>query len=173
MIADNRGSSGLVPRIVVLGATMALALVGTQGVARGTAGEDEVNACGCHRDSADACYCEHKSRCGCPGECEPKGSEEKRAKQLEKEVELETKKAEAAARQKQPAATTTSGRASAHSVEPQGTKPHKRSEHRMTPAEKRALERLLDLYLADNPEQRQKTVDEVRVMLAGTSQAMP
>ena len=173
MIADNRGSSGLVPRMIVLWATMTLALVGPQGVARGTAGENEVNACGCHRDSADACYCEHKSRCGCPGECEPKGCDEKRAKQLQKEVELETRKAEAAARQKHPAATTKSGRAPGPPVEPQGTKPRKRSEHPMTPAEKRALERLLDLYLADNPEQRQKTLDEVRAMLAGMSQSIP
>ena len=52
-----------------------------------------VNACGCYTDSAGHCFCGKKGKCVCPGECEPKGCEEKRAKELEKEVANETKKA--------------------------------------------------------------------------------
>jgi hypothetical protein len=56
----------------------------------------EVNACGCYQDTAGACFCGSsgtKGKCGCPGECEPKGCEEKRAKQMQKEIAAETKKA--------------------------------------------------------------------------------
>jgi len=52
-----------------------------------------VNACGCYADSAGRCFCGRKGKCACPGECEPKGCEEKRAKEMEKEVAAETKKA--------------------------------------------------------------------------------
>jgi len=51
------------------------------------------NACGCYSDLAGKCYCARKGKCECPGECEPKGCEEKRARQMEKEVAAETKKA--------------------------------------------------------------------------------
>lgn len=53
----------------------------------------EVNACGCYQDTAGACFCGKKGKCSCPGECEPKGCEEKRAKQMQKEIAAETKKA--------------------------------------------------------------------------------
>src|ERR1700759_1806461 len=55
--------------------------------------EGTPNACGCYADSSGTCYCGKKTKCGCPGQCEPKGCEEKRAKQLEKEIAEETKKA--------------------------------------------------------------------------------
>jgi hypothetical protein len=53
----------------------------------------EVNACGCYKDGAGACFCGRKGKCACPGDCEPKGCEEKRAKAIQKEVAAETKKA--------------------------------------------------------------------------------
>jgi hypothetical protein len=53
----------------------------------------KVNACGCYRDVAGMCYCGKKGKCDCPGECEPQGCEERRAKELEKEVAAETKRA--------------------------------------------------------------------------------
>ena len=53
----------------------------------------KVNACGCYADASNNCFCGRKGKCDCPGECEPKGCEEKRAKQMEKEVAAETKKA--------------------------------------------------------------------------------
>ena len=53
-----------------------------------------VNACGCYKDAQDRCFCgKGKGKCACPGECEPKGCEEKRAKELDKEIAAETKKA--------------------------------------------------------------------------------
>jgi hypothetical protein len=52
-----------------------------------------VNACGCYRDSAGACFCGKKGKCDCPGDCEPRGCEEKRAKEIDKEVEAEIKRA--------------------------------------------------------------------------------
>ena len=53
----------------------------------------EVNASGCYNDAAGACFCGKKGKCACPGECEPKGCEEKRNKAIDKEVAAETKKA--------------------------------------------------------------------------------
>jgi hypothetical protein len=53
----------------------------------------DVNACGCYKDGAGACLCSKKGKCNCPGECEPKGCEEKRQKDMEKENAAETKKA--------------------------------------------------------------------------------
>jgi hypothetical protein len=53
----------------------------------------EMNACGCYKDGSGACLCSKKGKCDCPGECEPKGCEEKRAKEMEKEIAAETKKA--------------------------------------------------------------------------------
>jgi hypothetical protein len=50
------------------------------------------NACGCYSDSSGACRCTKKSKCGCPGECEPAGCEEKRAKELDKETREEIRK---------------------------------------------------------------------------------
>jgi hypothetical protein len=69
-----------------------------------TGPKKEVNACGCYKDGAGACFCGKKGACACPGECEPKGCEEKRNKEIEKEVAAETKKA-AEADKKQRAAS--------------------------------------------------------------------
>jgi len=53
-----------------------------------------LNACGCYRDAIGSCYCGRKGgKCACPGECEPQGCEEKRAKELQKEVDAEAKRA--------------------------------------------------------------------------------
>jgi hypothetical protein len=59
----------------------------------GPSTKKEVNACGCYKDTAGACFCGKKGKCDCPGDCEPKGCEEKRAKQMQKEIAAETKKA--------------------------------------------------------------------------------
>ncbi len=65
----------------------------------------KVNACGCYSDASNNCFCGRKGKCDCPGECEPKGCDDKRAKQMEKEVAAETKKAaEADKKQKQKSA---------------------------------------------------------------------
>jgi hypothetical protein len=65
----------------------------------------KVNACGCYADVSNNCFCGRKGKCDCPGECEPKGCEEKRAKAMNKEVAAETKRAaEADKKQKQKSA---------------------------------------------------------------------
>jgi hypothetical protein len=64
----------------------------------------EVNACGCYKDGAGACFCGKKGACACPGECEPKGCEEKRNKEIEREVAAETKKAAEADKKQRAAA---------------------------------------------------------------------
>ncbi|HEY2901905.1 MAG TPA: hypothetical protein VGL59_15080 [Polyangia bacterium] len=136
---------------------------------RGFAADEETkNACGCRQDSAGTCYCDHKSKCGCPGECEPKGCEEKRAKQLDKEIQLETKKAESQGHKKQPAnsderAPRDQDAAKNPSSKGQGTlAPH------MSAGQRQQLAKLLELYVTDRPEARQSTIDQVRIQLVGT-----
>jgi hypothetical protein len=50
------------------------------------------NKCGCYEDSAGSCHCAKKNQCGCPGECEPAGCEEKRQKEFAKEAQEELKR---------------------------------------------------------------------------------
>jgi len=72
--------------------------------AAATGPKRDVNACGCYKDGAGACLCGKKGKCACPGDCEPKGCEEKRNKEIQKEVAAETKKAhEADKKQRQSA----------------------------------------------------------------------
>lgn len=61
----------------------------------------KVNKCGCYLDSSNACLCLKKAVCGCPGECEPRGCEEKRAKEIEREMEEEVKRAREAEKKQQ------------------------------------------------------------------------
>lgn len=61
-----------------------------------------VNACGCYKDSAGSCFCGKKGgKCVCPGECEPQGCEEKRAKEIQKEMDAEAKRARDAEKKQQ------------------------------------------------------------------------
>jgi hypothetical protein len=77
---------------------VAAAALSVMGVARSTARAEEhkPNACGCYQNTAGVCICGRPSKCGCPEECEPKGCAEKRQKELDKEIQAETKKAEEA-----------------------------------------------------------------------------
>lgn len=63
--------------------------------------EPKTNACGCYQNTAGECICTRRGKCDCPGECEPKGCDDKRQKELEKEIKEETKKAEAAEKKRQ------------------------------------------------------------------------
>lgn len=78
----------LVPRALIVAVLVLLA--SPIGVAADAPGK---NDCGCRQDSAGTCFCDRGARCGCPGECEPRGCVEKRDKQLQKKLECETKKA--------------------------------------------------------------------------------
>ncbi|HEY2902099.1 MAG TPA: hypothetical protein VGL59_16070 [Polyangia bacterium] len=54
-----------------------------------------VNACGCYRTEAGACFCGDKNgKCMCPGDCEPMACEQKRSKEMQREIAAETKKAQ-------------------------------------------------------------------------------
>jgi hypothetical protein len=65
-----------------------------------------LNACGCYADNAGTCFCGRRGKCECPGECEPKGCEEKRAKQMAKDIAAETKKAAEADRKERHSEST-------------------------------------------------------------------
>jgi hypothetical protein len=53
-----------------------------------------LNKCGCY-PRGNACVCTKKTaKCECPGECEPVGCDEKRSKEMEKEVAETVKKSQ-------------------------------------------------------------------------------
>jgi len=81
-------------RLVVVAATTAGMFVAGGLVSKAHAQDHKPNACGCYQNTAGACICGRPSKCGCPDECEPKGCEEKRQKELDKEIQAETKKAQ-------------------------------------------------------------------------------
>ncbi|HEY4187083.1 MAG TPA: hypothetical protein VGP07_18550 [Polyangia bacterium] len=121
------------------------------------------NACGCYRDTTGACFCGKKTKCGCPGECEPKGCEEKRAKQLEKEIAAETKKA---ASGKQSASGKGAKEKDSASEDGGGSEPQHKGKP-LSAAQKKQLGKLLDGYLAEHPEGKSQTISEVRGTLGG------
>jgi hypothetical protein len=59
-----------------------------------------LNACGCYQESGGQCHCTKKSKCGCPGECEPAGCEQKRQKELDRETQEEVKRQQEAERKR-------------------------------------------------------------------------
>jgi hypothetical protein len=133
------------------------------------AADDGLNACGCRQGSSGACYCEKKSHCGCPGECEPKGCEEKRAKQMEKEVQEETRKAEESARRQRARQETEEEAPPPRQVErePPAPKVPKVKIVKMTPAQKHDLARLIKAYLAEHPDQGARPIGEVENEVGG------
>ena len=96
-----RSSLRVLPLLALI-AALAFKLGAGRSAAIAEAAAPQVNACGCYRDSVGSCYCGKKpSKCVCPGECEPKGCEEKRAKELDKEIEAEAKRAREADKKQQ------------------------------------------------------------------------
>jgi hypothetical protein len=156
------------------------------------AAEDAVNTCGCGRDLTGACFCQKVARCGCPGECEPKGCEEKRAKQLEREIMAETKRAAEEDRKRNAVPATRATRATSATKIDDGGRASERAKtneasrsksgmqfeaasatapvaraggpaaKRLTQSQKRELAHLLDAYLAENPERRVRTIEQLR-----------
>ncbi len=88
---------GLVAALLILCPTGSAWAKGRKAPAKAAAAESSpkkaLNACGCYADLSGRCFCGRKGKCECPGECEPKGCEEKRARQMQKEIAAETKKA--------------------------------------------------------------------------------
>jgi hypothetical protein len=149
---------------VILAAALVLPVAGAK-LAR--AEKHPVNACGCYGENNN-CTCEKKAKCGCPGECEPKGCEVARQKEMDKEVEAETKRAKEAekARNKPkedatsagddddgPSSGSKAGAAKAPAVKP------------MSASTKKQFLKLLEAYLAEHPEAKNKMLSEVRAEL--------
>ena len=133
------------------------------------AADDKPNACGCYRDSAGSCYCGKKAKCGCPGECEPKGCEEKRDKLIKKEIEVETRKAQEQSR-KHAETKSHDDRPDRPVAEPEESRPTppppkmkpQRPPPKLSAPQRKEFLRLLDIYIAEDPGHRGQTVDQVR-----------
>lgn len=145
-------------------ATTVAALVAVTSPIVAAADAQGKNACGCRQDSAGNCSCERDARCGCPGECEPKGCADKREKELRREVELEEKKARGEMTKQSTAPSKSPGIAKPETAE--GEKKHERpAPHHLTAQQSRELARLLKLYLEEHPEDRQETIEATRAKL--------
>jgi hypothetical protein len=118
---------------------------------------EERNRCGCYRDTTGACFCEKKATCGCPGECEPRGCEEKRDKDLQKEIQAETKKAEESSRKR---AVSTDEDSVSHDA-PTQSKPRP-TQQRLSPAQAKQLVKLIDLYLKGHPGAGGRSLQDLR-----------
>ena len=144
---------------VTLGLALVCSLVVSLGLSGGRARAEERNSCGCYKDTAGTCYCDKKAKCGCPGDCEPKGCEEKRDKALQKEIAAETKKASAAGN-KRPDPEAAQGSSAPAPSKSDSAGPA--SKAKMTAAQAKQLGKLLDLYLGDHPDARGKSIEDVR-----------
>jgi hypothetical protein len=128
------------------------------------------NKCGCTRnESNNTCSCSKGAKCGCPGDCEPKGCEEKREAQMKKEIEAETKKAAEADRKHK---ASGGGELKAASVKESngdnGPATKTAAAPKMSAAQTKQLAKLLDSYLKANPDARSKNAEELRNELSVT-----
>lgn len=137
----------------VLGSVLVVSLAGAVGAAPAR------NNCGCYKDGA-TCFCDKKAKCGCPGDCEPKGCEAQRDKELQKEIDAETKKAAASGHR-------SAGAAEESQKKEESSAPKASSGHKMTAAQSKQLAKLLDVYLGDHPEARGKSIEDVRNEISG------
>ena len=137
---------------VALGLALLVSLAGG-----GSASAATPNKCGCYKDTAGTCFCAKKGKCGCPGDCEPKGCEEQRDKEIQKEIEAETKKAEASQSRRSAGGDNEGAKA-----ERESPKPAPSAHGKMSAAQAKQLAKLIDLYLADHPDARGKAVEHVR-----------
>ncbi len=142
---------------VVLGSVLVVFLAGTAAAAPAR------NKCGCYKDTAGTCFCDKKAKCGCPGDCEPKGCEAQRDKELQKEIDAETKKAAASGHK------ASGGDEESPKSKRDESAASKASSggHKMTAAQSKQLAKLLDLYLADHPDARGKSIEDVRGDVSG------
>ena len=164
----------IVSRIAILAVLLLMAPHGNAAQAEGRA----LNACGCYTEN-ETCFCEKKAKCGCPGECEPKGCEVERQKKFQKEIEIETKRAaeeaEASAKARGPKpdesekteekaetkeADTT--KAAAETTKAPGAGKTPPPVRKMTAAQEKQLLRLLDAYLAEHPGASGRTMSDIR-----------
>jgi hypothetical protein len=140
----------------------------------------ERNKCGCYKNAQGTCFCDKNAKCGCPGDCEPKGCEAAREKALQREIEAETKRAAEADRKRAPVGGKSAAGAKSGSEKASPDKGASGSEGRsgadsgkpapaakkMTPAQTKQLVKLLDAYFEENPDARSRNVEEVRNQLS-------
>ena len=128
-------------------------------VSAGRARAADKNSCGCYKDGAGTCFCDKKAKCGCPGDCEPKGCDEKREQQMKKEIEAETKKAAEADRRHK--STTVEVKAD-KTVKPEAAARAEPAGKKLSAAEVKQLGKLLDGYLRQHPDARSRNAEELR-----------
>ena len=144
----------------VLGSVLVVSLAGAVGAA------PERNSCGCYKDGA-TCFCDKKAKCGCPGDCEPKGCEAQRDKELQKEIDAETKKAAASGHRSSSSAGDDDEESPKSKQGKESASPKASSGHKMTAAQSKQLAKLLDLYLGEHPDARGKSIEDVRSDVSG------
>jgi len=160
--AARKGLFGLAPPLLALGLLLG---------AGSRPAMAAKNKCGCElNESNNTCSCSKGAKCGCPGQCEPKGCEEKRAAQMKKEVDAETKKAAEADRKHKAASggetKTVSTRESGDGDNGKAAKAAKGP--KMPAAQLKQLGKLLDSYLKSNPDARTKSAEDLRNQLSLT-----
>jgi hypothetical protein len=106
------------------------------------------NACLCYK-MGDSCMCKHGAKCGCPGECEPKGCEEERQKKFQKEIEEEARKAKEEDKVKNKPKEEAKGEDEEGKTDGKG-KDKGKAAKKMTKIQKKQLQTLLEAYLTDN-----------------------
>ena len=133
------------------------------GRAPGTAAADEQrDACGCYADSAGNCYCDLGAKCGCPGLCEPRGCADERQRQLEKEIDAETRRAQQAERAAEDVTREDAAPSPAAAPAAKSPPPRPPSHARkLSSRQQRDLARLLELYVAQDPERHAMSTDDV------------
>ncbi len=143
---------------VVLGLVLVFSIGSVFSILGRSAAAADRNKCGCYKDGGGTCFCDKKAKCGCPGDCEPKGCEAQRDKELQKEIDAETKKAAASGHKRSSDDDERAERDEA---------PAPKAGHKMTAAQSKQLAKLLDLYLGDHPDARGKSIEEVRSDVSG------
>ena len=157
------GTRGLLKALGLAPPVLALVML----VGGGSAGA-AANKCGCTlNESNNSCSCSKGAKCGCPGECEPKGCEEKREAQRKKEIDAETKKA-AEADRKHKASEPRTASMKSETAKSEGGNAEAPSGPKMSAAQTKQLAKLLDGYLKANPGARSKNVEELRNELSLT-----
>lgn len=129
-------------------------LCGVFALAAGRAWAAEQNACGCTQTDSGACICDKKARCGCPGQCEPRGCEAERERTFQRELDAETRKARDADRQRAAGKDEAGPKAA--------PPPPPRASRDMTSLQQKELVRLLDLYFAAHPDARSASAGALR-----------
>jgi len=167
-MGEDKGIVGAGRDVTVALAALVLGALLVGGAPAAVAADGQRNACGCYDDGAGNCYCDRVAKCGCPGLCEPRGCAEERQKQLDKEIDAETRRAqqlEHAADEKTKEDDAVSVPAAAPAPTPAALKtPAPRPVahvRKLSARQQRDLYRLLELYIAGDPERREMSTDDV------------